>query len=279
MAIFGVGLCLPVLFACVVSTSVVQGRNLRRRHSHHSHADYNPNFEQSIPHDLSKRLEDDLQYQHDPYRKQMERRQSFRVLDYPAEYEERVPPLRRYKHMYDMRNYESLRRKDETYRPEDYIEDASRFALVRGKRHNRFGGMSYQNLNDQNGWVLEMSMQRKQQHELHTSTSSDLRTSFELEVKEAQNSSICSYTVESIPDTRGTRMPKDLEHIKCNDVGSSCQADTSAYCCIQTYRYVEVSYDDGEDSEKMKIYVGCVCALQELNNGLSTVQSKLRIHD
>lgn len=262
MAVFGVRLCLPVLFACVVSMSVVQGRNLRRRHNHHSHSDYYPNFEESMPRDLSRPLEDDLEYQQDPYRRQMERRESSRVLDRSTKYEERLPSSHRYKHVYDPRNYaESLRRKDEIRRQEDIIEDASTKFVVRGKRHNGHSGtVNYQIFSAQDKWDLE------QQIKQHTSTNSGLRASFELEVKEAQNSSICNYTVESIPDIRGTRTPKNLQHVKCNHAGSSCQ-NTGTYCCIQTYSYIDVSYGNGENREKMKmkIYVGCVCARRELN--------------
>ncbi|KMQ86126.1 putative serine threonine-protein kinase vps15-like protein [Lasius niger] len=124
-------------------------------------------------------------------------------------------------------------------------------------------------------------IRQKQQHDrLLTSTSGGLRASFELEVKDAQNISICSYSVESIPDIRGTRMPKDLVHIKCNVIGSKCLniGDQDIYCCIQTYRYVEVSYSDGE-GERLKIYTGCVFALQDLNNGLSLVQSNNPYND
>lgn len=223
-----------------------------------------------MPRDLSRRLEDDLEYQQDSYRRQME-------LDRPAKYKERISPSHRYKHMYDLRNYaESLRRKDEIGRQEDVIEDASTKFVVRGKRHNRHGGPFYQNINDEDRLLLQMSRMDKFEM-LRTSTSGGLRASFELEVKEAQNSSICNYTVESIPDNRGTRMPKDLEHIKCNHAGSSCQ-NTGGYCCIQTYRYINVTYGNGEE-EQMKIYVGCVCALQDLNNGLSVVESELPIYD
>ncbi|XP_070167000.1 uncharacterized protein [Polyergus mexicanus] len=272
MAVFGVGLCLSVLFAGVVSMSVVQGRNLRRRHNHHSHSDYYPNFEESMPRDLSRRLEDDLEYQQDPYRRQMERRESSRILDRPAKYKERIPSSHRYKNVYDPRNYaESLRQKDEIRRQEDIIEDALTKFVVRGKRHNgHSGSVNYQIFSAQDKWELQ------QQLKLHASTNSGLRASFELEVKEAQNSSICNYTVESIPDIRGTRMPKDLQHVKCNHAGSSCQ-NTDAYCCIQTYRYIEVSYGNGENREKMKIYVGCVCALRELN--ALVTESVLPIND
>lgn len=277
MAVFGIGLCLPVLFACVVSMSVVQGRNLRRRHNHHSHLDYYLDFEDSIPRDLSRRFEDNPEYQQDSYREQMERRESSRILDGPAENEERIPLPHR-KHVYDLRNYAESLRKDEPRRQAN-VEDALTRFVVRRKRHNRHGSgsLNYQRFNKQDKWELDVNKQH-QQLELYTSTTNGLRASFELEVKEAQNSSICNYTVESIPipGNRTTRMPRDLEHIRCNYIGSSCQ--TGDYCCIQTYRHVEVLYDDGEDREKMKIYVGCVCALQDLNSGL-TEYSQLPIND
>lgn len=214
-----------------------------------------------MPRDLSRRLEDDLEFRQYPYRRQMERRESSGVVDRPAEYEERISPPRRYKHTYDLSNYaESLRRKSETRRQKDLMEDASMKFFVRGKRHNKRS--NYQNFSSQ-----AKSRLFKQQYEL-TSTSGGLLASYEVEVKKAQNSSICNYSVESIPDTRGTRMPKDLQHVKCNHAGRKCQnTDDQNYCCIQTYRYVDVSYSDSENPEKipMKIYVGCVCA-SHLNN-------------
>ncbi len=62
-----------------------------------------------------------------------------------------------------------------------------------------------------------------------------------------------------IPDSGG-RIPRKLEHVKCNHVGSRCR-DLGTYCCIQLYRYVEVFYEEGR-VETMKIYFGCVCTLQ-----------------
>ncbi|KMR03923.1 putative serine threonine-protein kinase vps15-like protein [Lasius niger] len=259
----GVRLCLPVLFACViVSTSVVQGRNLRRRHGRHFYSDYYQDFEESVPRDLSRRLEDDLEFQQYPYRRQMERRESSGVVDRPAEYEERISPPLRYKHTYDLRNYaESLRRKSETRRQKDLMEDASMKFVVRRKRHNKRSSNQISSSQAKSRWL-------KQQYEV---TERGLLASYEVEVKEAQNSSICNYNVESIPDTRGTRMPKDLQHIKCNHAGRKCHnTGDQDYCCIQTYRYVNVSYSDSKNPEKKiptKIYVGCVCA-SHLNNHL-----------
>lgn len=276
-----VRLCLFVLFAYViVSTSVVEGRNLRRRHGHHFYPDYYQNFEESVPRKLSKRLEDDLEYF---YRKQTERRELSGVVNRPAEYKERISPLRRYTHMYDLTtNYdEPLRRKDETHRQEHLSEDTLMKSVVRGKRHNRRDStVRYQNFEtDQDR--KEMSRQDLEENEpLFTSPNDGLRASFEMEVKEAQNSSICNYSVESIPDIRGTRMPRDLEHIKCNHVGSKCQhTNHDYYCCIQTFRYVHVSYSDGGDSERIKLYVGCVCALQGLKHEVPLMETKLRTDD
>ncbi|KMQ82057.1 putative serine threonine-protein kinase vps15-like protein [Lasius niger] len=121
-----------------------------------------------------------------------------------------------------------------------------------------------------------MIRQQKQQHDrLYPSTSGGLRSSFELEIKDAQNISFCRYSVEPIPDIRGTRMPKDLVHIKCNVIGNKCLNTGDIYCCIQTYRNVEVSYSDGE-SETLKIYTGCIYAL---NNSLPLVQSNNPYND
>lgn len=135
--------------------------------------------------------------------------------------------------------------------------------------------MSYQRISEQD--KTDLSRQRDRRFDrLRSGESGGFHTIFELEVKEAQNSSICNYTVESIPDTRGSRVPKNLEHVRCNHIGSSCQG-TGTYCCIQTYRNIDVSYGDG-DKETIKLYVGCVCALQDLNS-VQVVESQLSIND
>lgn len=262
MAIFSVVFCLFNLVACIiVSTSLVQGRSLRLRHGHRSHSDYY-NSEESLPRDLAGRLEDDLEYHRDPYG-QARRRGHPSVLDRSSEYEDsedRVPSsFRRYRHEYNSRDRdESLRRREDSLH-DDF--DISMGYVARRKRHNKHE-LSHQNISEQNLKYL------RRQHDpaakipfLHSNRNSNF--SLELEVKKAQNLSICKYTVESIPDTRGSRVPKDLEHVRCNHIGSSCQG---TYCCIQTYKNVEVSYGDG-DTETIKLYVGCVCALQ-VNSGL-----------
>jgi len=244
---------------------LVQGRNLRRRHGHRSHSDYY-NFEESLPRDLLERLEGDLKYYRDFFRDgQMKRHEYPQVLDRFSEYEEeRVPPsLRRYKHAYDSRGRESLRREEDFLRKHDdfNFNVQSRF-VARNKR----GSTVHYQLNKK---ILKSHNPSVKLHPENTS--------FELEVKEAQNSSICNYTVESIPDTRGSRVPKDLEHVKCNHIGSICQG-TGTYCCIQTYKNIEVSYGDG-DKETMKLYVGCVCALQVFNNVQQVIGLPLSIND
>ncbi|KYN39128.1 hypothetical protein ALC56_06554 [Trachymyrmex septentrionalis] len=266
MAIFSVRSCLPVLVAYViVNIPLVQGRSLRRRHGHHSHLNYY-NFEESLPRDLSgRRLDDDLEYYHD-FQGRKKSREYPQVLDrslaYGEDSEERVPmSFHRYKHEYDSRDRGSLR-KDFPRKHNDFNALSMRF-VARRKRHNKFGTVaSYHRFNPRDvTWRFEDELRVQEKV-------------FELEVKQAQNSSICNYTVESIPDTRGTRVPKDLEHVRCNHIGSSCQG-TGTYCCIQTYRNIEVSYGDG-DTETMKLYVGCVCALQVFD---SMMGSEISISD
>ncbi|KAJ8672722.1 hypothetical protein QAD02_003982 [Eretmocerus hayati] len=121
---------------------------------------------------------------------------------------------------------------------------------VRGKRHNRL-----------KTWT---ELDRKSYVDSRPRPSQfDNERMFEVEVREAQNSSLCNYTVVPIPDTTGTRLPRELEHIKCNHVGSKCQ-DRGTYCCLQTYRNVEVVYGGGSEprTEILKVYSGCVCSLQ-----------------
>lgn len=150
---------------------------------------------------------------------------------------------------------------------------------VRRKRHNKHDAVAYKQMSDAEKKAFMHN--RNQYHEANNVRSSGggggassggsgeltigqgISDFYELEVKEAQNSSICNYTVEPIPDeSGGTRVPRDLEHVKCNHVGTRCQ-NTGTYCCIQTYRMVMVKY--GDDKEKpMKIYAGCVCSLQLL---------------
>lgn len=264
MAILNITFCISVFVACViVSTPLVQGRSLRRRHGHHSHSNYY-NLEESLPRDLSKRLEDDLEYYRDYYG-QTKKREYPQVLDRSSEYEDSeeqvspsLPPfLPRYENEYSSRGRESLRRKEDSLRKYDDFDVFSRI-VARRKRHNKQRGS--------NG--------RYQDKNYHYD-------SFEMEVKVAQNHSICNYTVESIPDqSGGSRIPRDLEHVRCNHLGSRCQG-TSTYCCIQTYRNIEVSYGNGHN-ETMKLYVGCVCAFQDthyLNNMQSLMQSQLAIKD
>ncbi|XP_077274147.1 uncharacterized protein LOC143903933 [Temnothorax americanus] len=261
MAIFKVGFYLSVLAACIViSPSLIQGRSLRRRHGHHSHSSHY-NLEESLPRDLSGRLEDDLESYRNSYG-QTKTRGHPQILNRFSKYEgseDRVPPyFRRSRHESDSRGRESLR-------PMELV--------ARRKRHNKHDSMAYQKLskpNEQNG-----NHQGSNDHEPKVSTRpiENDPPFLELEVKEAQNRSICKYTVESVPDVRGSRVPKDLEHVKCNYMQSHCQG---IYCCIQTYKNIEVSYGDGE-KEKMRLYVGCVCAEISISNDVR--ESHLPIDD
>lgn len=273
MAVCGVELCLSAVFTClIVLGTFVEGRSLRLRHGHHSRPGYDDFDGESMPRDLSahRRLDEerdeDLKYR-DSYRR------TDKWHDYPAaadrfgssEYEdimeEPAPsPARHHRYRHGTKTYESLQRgDDERWYDDDYERYASsKFVARRKRQNNRHGSPPvYRPITNEDRMDIRTSKQRDYNAELlHID---DLP--FEMEVKEAQNSTICNYTVESISDRyagqRGSRVPKDLEHVKCNHAGSSCQA--GKHCCIQTYRKIDVSYGDGT-KERMKIYVGCVCA-------------------
>ncbi|EZA52836.1 hypothetical protein DMN91_012040 [Ooceraea biroi] len=265
-------LCLStILIYVILCAPVVEGRSLMGRH-HHSRLDYHDPEQMSIPRNLP-RLQDSLEYRD---KRAAHRRHGYLAsapLGHSSEHVEKVSSPHRYGHEHDLTNYESSRRRKEVRR---YDEESSNRLGARRKRHNKHGStVNYRRITEQDKKDLLLSRQYDQ--ELESGENGGLHESYELEVKEAQNSSICNYTVKSIPDIRGNRVPKDLEHVMCNHAGSSCQG-AGSYCCIQTYKNVEVSYGDNGDRETMKLYVGCVCALQVFN-GLQVVESPLRIHD
>ncbi|KAL0106008.1 hypothetical protein PUN28_016019 [Cardiocondyla obscurior] len=246
---------LPALVACIVlGAALVQCRNLRHgHHLHHGHRDLNHhNLEESLPRDLLERPENVPEHLRDSYEQEKRERHDLDHLSQYENSEDQVPPfLHRHRHEHDWRRRETLRRKEEDFLHEQGDLDALSTRFVsRRKRHHK-----HDTALDQQG-VEELNYKRTRglhDHEI------DLRSiSFELDVKEVQNRSICNYTVESVPDYRGSRVPRGLEHVKCNYAGSRCQND-GPYCCIQTYRDIEVSYGNG-DKEEIRHYVGCVCA-------------------
>ncbi|XP_066586532.1 uncharacterized protein [Prorops nasuta] len=135
----------------------------------------------------------------------------------------------------------------------------------RRKRHNKHSSnVSQKMMTAQDAKAAQEFMRAQQAQEaakltLDPGIYGKIVEDYQLEVKEAQNSSICNYTVVPIPNVRG-RNPRDLEHVICNHAGSRCQS-LGQYCCIQTYREIEVTYGD-KSSEVLRIYAGCVCALQ-----------------
>lgn len=135
--------------------------------------------------------------------------------------------------------------------------------MPRDKRHQRRRNWT------EDDWKAFESSRRPElyDHDIHV---------FELEVREAQNSSLCNYTVVSIPDP-GDRVPRVLEHIKCNYVGNRCR-ERGSYCCVQTYRMVDVSYEATGSNDTIKVYSGCVCALQ-IYGTLKPYNPKLPLDD
>lgn len=67
---------------------------------------------------------------------------------------------------------------------------------------------------------------------------------FEADVKELQNNSICSYTVEPVPHIPGAHFPHKLEEIVCNNRGQRCK-ETGTYYCSQLYQDIDIEYDNG----------------------------------
>ncbi|XP_020296654.1 uncharacterized protein LOC109861426 [Pseudomyrmex gracilis] len=236
MLIFNsVGLCLFGFFACViVSMPIVQGRSPRRYHRHHySHPNY---------YDFAESHNSEY---HDSYEPAEKRGYPRDVLNHFSGNEEQILFPRRY----NLRDLIQHRQKTRN------IDASSSMKLVaRRKRHNKHGGkLAYQvGFTEPDREITQWQHDRDMEKQLR----------LEFEVKEAQNKSICNYTVETIPDTRGSRVPRNLENVKCNHIGSDCQG--SASCCVQTYKNIEVSYGDGY-RETMKIYVGCVCANKEFD--------------
>ncbi|XP_058802013.1 uncharacterized protein LOC131670433 [Phymastichus coffea] len=143
-----------------------------------------------------------------------------------------------------------------------YLEYEDGLDLPRDKRHQRRRNWTEED------WRAFESSRRPElyDHDIHV---------FELEVREAQNSSLCNYTIIPIPDPGG-RVPRLLEHVKCNYVGNRCR-ERGSYCCVQTYRNVEVTYP-GNKNDTIKVYSGCVCALQ-IYGTLKPYNPKLPLDD
>ena len=126
----------------------------------------------------------------------------------------------------------------------------SDWKLKRGKRGGR-----------QRGWnaVSESDYNHQQDSSLITNPAM-----YEAEVSDVQQSSVGSYTIEPI---KKEGMLSELVHIKCNRAGSGCK-EIGTYCCIQTFRWTEVHYVGGR-KDRMKVYNGCVCALQKFKKSYS----------
>jgi len=291
MAIVGIELRrLFAVLACVIAvcTLVVEGRSLRRHR--HSRLDYRDREQAPpMPRDLPRLADNDPEYRDTHVRE--DAGQGSRVLGYPdgpaiprffpdrssshENPDERAidgvvsPDRYGHEHGHDpTTNYElpSLRQRERKETRGYDGESSNELGSARRKRHYKHGkAVNYRRMTEQDERDFLRS-ERDQEPEP--------RESYELEVKKAQNSSICNYTV--VADTKRNRVPRDLEHVVCNHAGTSCQG-AGSYCCIQTYRKIDVSYSDG-NREIMKLYVGCVCALQ-VSAGLRVVESPLPIHD
>ncbi|KAG7205386.1 hypothetical protein KM043_007381 [Ampulex compressa] len=85
-----------------------------------------------------------------------------------------------------------------------------------------------------------------------------------LEVRQAQDISLCNYTVQPVRSLRGTRTP--LEEVICKHRGSTCHDESGdSYCCIQIYTKVVVK-NANNVTEEMNLRSGCVCAHQRIDD-------------
>ncbi|EFN80281.1 uncharacterized protein LOC109504189 [Harpegnathos saltator] len=240
MSVTGVGLCLTVLLTCVIVDMLVQAASLRRHHSHHSRPQHD-DFEELTSLGLSPKHSEKRhvypRHRDNPRERRGYLQESGAGLFPSSDYEDvevQAPLLHRRRHV--SRNYQG----------DEYERQHSARRL-----HHRHPAPSNS--------YLSVNERLRQLNDRQANSLPDF---FELEVRQAQNSTVCNYTVVPVPDPKGCRTPKNLEHIMCNRAGSSC-FDTNSHCCIQTYKKIDVSYGDGT-SDVIKLYVGCVCVRQEL---------------
>ncbi|XP_032677748.1 uncharacterized protein LOC116847154 [Odontomachus brunneus] len=276
MSMSSTRLCLTILLICVI-VDTLEGSSWRRHHGHHSKPQYH-GFKNPMSLDLLAKLSrnnEDHSRHHDTYR-QKERRDyleaqvnSFPSLEYENADEVQIPVIHRRREVPKDFRQESLQMREADTRSKH--EDG-----VRATQHVRhgsyledqpasFSSSEYEDVEEQTP-VVHRRRQARQRGSDRTSLlkalhEKSLNELYELEVREVQNNSVCSYTVVPIPDPTGSRIPKVLEEVKCNHAGSSCLG-TDAHCCIQTYKNIEVSY--GGKRNTIKLYVGCVCAREVL---------------
>ncbi|XP_043273751.1 uncharacterized protein [Venturia canescens] len=224
--------CLVVLFA-LLTTSTTQGRSSHRTESRRDGL-FESLREVELDREMMRELEQDLPALHPRNGDLMEN-----IL---ADYEEIV------------RDSEELQRRKSA-------RSWERLHAIR-KRHNEAGRrLAHETITEQEETKIRRELAANIHH--HNIAEKTRRKRFEVELKEAQNSSLCNYTVTEIRDTSEdrSRIPKHLVDVKCNHAGLKCR-EPGAHYCLQTYGKVEVSYSNGT-TEVLKILTGCVCALRE----------------
>lgn len=158
-------------------------------------------------------------------------------------------------------DYEEIVRASEEEQQQKSAWSSEQLHALR-KRHNKARrGLVREMISEQEESEIENSL-AKNIHR-HNIVDKTRRKRFEVELREAQNSSLCNYTVTEIRDTSEdqSRIPKHLVDVKCNHAGLKCREPGTHYC-LQTYGKVEVSYSNGT-TEVLKILTGCVCALRQ----------------
>ena len=254
------------LLWCVLFVVDTQGRSLQRIHKHHGY--HRSKHFTKLEHDRW-----DRDNQEEPMENDQDNQEE--SIEYnPNDQEESIeynPEIRKHHSKFrHLGHYERTKSVDELD-PEEQMKtlrvlenrehhlrqllSSSRRSHAIRKRHN--GNVEYAMMSEKE----ETDIVRNLHHQAFTNPLKNKRY-YEVEVKEAQNSSLCNYTVVDIPDPSPdqSRIPKKLVNVMCNHAGSRCRG-VGTYCCLQTYSKLDVSYGDGT-SESMKIYTGCVCSLR-----------------
>ncbi|KOC65679.1 hypothetical protein WH47_10141 [Habropoda laboriosa] len=104
----------------------------------------------------------------------------------------------------------------------------------------------------------------------YTETSTEENT-YEERVEKMQNTSTCSYRIEPVMPDTNIKQLMHLQHIKCNETGQKCHGSNKTYCCVQTYKMINFKLGDGPYNQ-MKIFTGCVCAIDYGMQAKNTVE-------
>lgn len=258
MGIFGILFYIPIIYTFIIINTVIEGRNVKRHHGHRPD-DY--------VHDerlISRYSEDDLDYDNPHGQTKSTKRHGRHPEDYSSslKYEDAEDrgsfPTYRHRHNHTLRNFETLRQINEECHL-NHLERSSIKNRTRRKRHNRNNVevVQHSTKSDDESFRRDIYYNHAIQRQIKNGSECPV---LNIDAVKMFNRSICGYTVMPVPDPTGTRIPKNMKHVICNNLGEAC-FNTSFHACTQTYNQIEVMYANGT-TENMKLYMGCICAMR-----------------